>query len=262
MSDHWKIKPVAAATLPVPGWECVFGRNDCAMRDLVFWIWILRKGDQVGLIDAGCPQGIDLEALNTANATLDPRSVFTIHRTLTDALAQEGISPEAVDFVLISQLITYATGGLNARNLPRAKVYCAWEGMKEFLTESPGHPPREFYLTSESWAYFRDLLLEDRIVFAQESIEPAEGIVFEPTGGHHPGSAGVRIHTRAGVIGVLETAFVQENIDLGVPIGIAEDAARCRQVIQAYKRKCALVLAGHEPAVPALLENFNNSSTP
>lgn len=256
MSTHWTIKPIPIATLPVPGWECLFGKNDCSMRDLVFWVWVLRQGDRVGLIDAGCPEGADLEALNAANATMDPRSVFTIHRTLADVLVEENISPDAVEFVLITQLITYCTGGLNAQNLPHAKVWCAWDGMKEFLTETPGHPPREFYLTKESWTYVRELLVEKRLNFAETATEVAEGILFEPTSGHHPGSAGVRIQTERGVVGILETAFVQENIELETPIGIAENASKCREVIREYKKSCALVLAGHEPGLKEILNQF------
>lgn len=256
MNKHWTIKPVAIATLPVPGWECVFGRNNCEMRDLIFWIWILKNGEQTGLIDTGCPAGADLAALNAANATLDARSVFTVHRSLEEVFAEKNITPESVDFVLISQLITYCTGGLNARNFPKAKVWCVWDGMKEFLTETPGHPPREFYLTAESWSYFRELLMEKRLFFAQGQTQVAAGVTYEPTGGHHPGSAGVRVRTAQGLIGILETAFVQENIDLETPIGIAEDAAKCRETIRTYKKECDLVLAGHEPSIPQILETF------
>lgn len=254
MSEHWTIKPVAIATLPVPGWECVFGRNDCEMRDLVFWVWILKNGEQTGLIDTGCPTGVDLQALNEANAKLDTRSVFTVHRTLEEVFTAENIT--SVDFVLISQLITYCTGGLNARNFPNTKVWCAWDGMKEFLTQTPGHPPRQFYLTAESWSYFRELLVTGRLFFAQEQTQITDGITFEPTGGHHPGSAGVRVQTAQGVVGILETAFVQENISLEIPIGIAENAAKCRSTIRTYKNECDLVLAGHEPSAVLLLDKL------
>lgn len=252
----WSLKPVAIATLPVPGWECLFGQNNCAMRDLVFWVWIVRCGDRIGLIDTGCPSGADLEELNEANASLDPRSRFTLHRSLTQLLAEEGIAPEAVSFALLTQLITYCTGGLNRKNLPNATVYCAWDGMAEFLRETPGHPPRKFYLTNEGWMYFRELLLEERLVFADEAVEVAPGLVFEPTGGHHPGSAGVRVNTECGIVGILETAFVQENIDLETPIGIAENTALCREVIRRYRRSCQLVIAGHEPSASSLLACF------
>lgn len=257
MSDGiWQITPVAVASLPVPGWECVFGRNDSSLQDIIFWVWIIRCGDVVGLIDAGLPEGNDLVALNQANQNMDSRCVFSQVRTLQEILEEHGLRGEDISFVLVTQWITYATGGLSQGNFPHAHIYGAWGGMHEFLTGKPGHPPREFYLTKGSWAFVRDLLVEDRLTFAQEAVEVAPGVIFEPTGGHHPGSAGVRIQTVRGVIGILETAFIQENIERGVPIGIAENAAECRAAIESYRKKCDLVLAGHEPSAPALLREF------
>jgi len=260
MSSVWTITPHAIATLPVPGWECLFGRNDCSLHNLTFWIWVLRCGDQVALIDTGLPAGSDLEALDQANQGVDPKCVFTPHQTLTQILEKEQIPASAVRFVLISQLVTYSTGGLAARSFPNATFYCAWQGMSELLTQSPGHPPKEFYFTADSWNSLRDLLIEGRIVFAQGSIEVAPGLLYEPTGGHHPGSAGVQVKTGAGVVGILETAFVQENVEKEIPIGIAENTAECRYVIRRYRKECALTLAGHEPSADQLLQSFLRQS--
>lgn len=256
MENIWTIEPVAIATLPVPAWECVFGRNDCSMRDLTFWTWILRCGDKIGLIDTGLPIGPALAQLNKANQKIDPKSVFSVQRELKDLFAEKSIRAVNIDFVLITQLITYCTGGLIRENFPSAHVYCAWEGMQEFLTCNPGHPPREFYLTPESWAYTRDLLVEERITFAKSPVEVAPGLIFEPTGGHHPGSAGVRVQTAKGIVGILETAFIEENVSSGLPIGIAENASLCREVIATYKSTCDLVLAGHEPQAHQQLISF------
>ncbi len=128
--------------------------------------------------------------------------------------------------------------------------------MAELLTQNPGHPPKSFYFTEESWSYLRDLLVEDRLRFAKAAIEVAPGLIFEPTGGHHPGSAGVRVTMDAGVLGILETAFIQENIEKEIPIGIAENAAECREAIRRYRRECDLVIAGHEPMAGNLLQDF------
>jgi len=260
MENIWSIKPYAVATLPVPGWECVFGRNDCTMRGITFWIWVLRCGGITALIDTGLPAGSDLDDLNRANQGLDAESVFTVHTTLAQILAAEKLSPADVNFALITQLVTYSTGGLSKLTLPNAKIYCAWEGMSELLTQNPGHPPKSFYFTPESWNYLRDLLIEDRIVFAKSAITVAPGLVYEPTGGHHPASAGVRVSTAKGVVGILETAFVQENVEKEIPIGIAENAAQCREAIRQYRAECALTIAGHEPTADQLLKNFLHAS--
>lgn len=259
--QNWEMIPVKLATLPAPEWECVMGKNETALRPLVFWLWILKSGKEVGIIDTGLPEAEELEALNQANQTLHPNCVFTLHATLEEALQSHGIAPEQVAFALISQWITYCTGGLVHRWLPRAHVYAAWEGMREFLLEDPGHPPARFYLTPESWEYVRELRIEKRLTFARESQEVRPGVWFDPTGGHHPGSAGVRVQTTRGVVGILETAFVQENIEGIVPIGIAENAAQCRDAIRHYRNCCDLVLAGHEPQADLLLGGWIRGET-
>jgi hypothetical protein len=76
----------------------------------------------------------------------------------------------------------------------------------------------------------------------------APGIQFETTGGHHPGSAALQIATQEGVTGLLEAAFLERNVADGLPIGIAEDAALCRRVINRYRRECDQVIALHDPA--------------
>src|SRR5215217_4788407 len=110
-AENWQITPVAVASLPVPGWECVFGRNDSTLQDIVFWVWIVRSGDIVGLIDAGLPEGEDLVALNQANQSMDSRCVFSEVRTLPEILQEQGLRGEDISFVLVTQWITYATGG-------------------------------------------------------------------------------------------------------------------------------------------------------
>lgn len=256
MSNIWSIKPYAVATLPVPRWECIFGLNDCSLQEITFWVWVLRCGDKIALIDTGLPMGSELENLNRANQGIDISCVFTPHMSLEQIFAKEQITPSDVSFALISQLVTYSTGGLSKRTLPNAKIYCAWGGMSELLTQNPGHPPRAFYFTTEGWNHLRDLLIEDRLIFAKTPLEIAPGLVYEPTGGHHPASAGIRVTTSAGIVGILETAFIQENIEKEIPIGIAENATACREVIRQYRRECDLTIAGHEPAADRLLDTF------
>ena len=93
----------------------------------------------------------------------------------------------------------------------------------------------------------RQFAIEGRLHCADEPTVIVPGMEFETTVGHHPGSAGLRIRTSEGVTGVLETAFLDRNVAESRPIGIAEDAALCRRVIQRYRRDCDQVIALHDP---------------
>ena len=244
----YSLKACPIGTLPVPGWECFFGRNDTTMHDLAFYVWIVRGNGMVGLIDSGVPLDPgDLARLDKANQAVDPLCVYRDVVLLDELLEREGLTPESIDWMLITQAITYCTGGLCERLLPRARVYIPRAGMLELLLDNPGHPPRDFYFTAQTWAFLRTLLVEGRVAFVDEETEIAPGIVYETTGGHHPGSAAVRIQTARGTVGVLETAFLQANIEAELPIGVAESVSDCRNAIRRYKKLCDFVAAGHDP---------------
>jgi len=250
----YELRAYAVAEQQLPGWACVFGTNDASFHRIVFHVWIARGGGRTALIDAGPPLGEeDFGTLREACAGMDPQCGIRRLRTLDSVLEEACLSPQTIDAVLITQPITYHTGGLAPRLFPRAKVYLPRQGMLEFLLDDPGHPPRDCYFTSETWAFLHRLLLEDRLVLPEQRVEPLEDLWLEVTGGHHPGSAAVSMPTARGRVAILETAFLAENIDQERPIGIAEDIAQCRRVIRRYRRSYDLVLAAHDGA---LLERF------
>ena len=242
------------AVLPVPGWECFFGVNDVDFYDLVFYVWVVRGANWVGLIDTGLPiNEHELESLQQASQPVDPRCRFRDIVPLPEVLKTEGLVPSDIDVIAITQTITYCTGGLLPELVGAADVYMSRAGMLEFLLDPPGHPRPAFYFQEDSWSLLRTLRIAGRLHLVDEPVEIRPGLLFETTGGHHPGSAGVQLRTREhGRVGILETAFRRRNVEEGLPVGIAEDAAAARSAIVRYRDECDVVLAGHEPG----LEDF------
>ena len=250
MMDAYELQADRVATLPVPGWECFFGRHDVEFYPLAFYIWIVRGATCTGLIDTGLPlDEIERRRLAETCQSVDQQCVFTDVMTMDNFFQKHRLLPEQINFVLLTQTITYHSGGLLPQFFPHAQVYISRAGLLEFLLETPGHPPRDFYFTEASWSYLRSLLIEGRLHLVDEPTEVAPGLIFETTGGHHPGSAAVRVRTECGTVGILETAFLKNNIDEAHPIGIAENVRICREVIRRYKRECDLVLADHDPTI-------------
>jgi glyoxylase-like metal-dependent hydrolase (beta-lactamase superfamily II) len=240
MSHQLAACPVAKHFIPAS--SCFFGRGDQSTRELWFYVWVVRGDNTIGLIDSGLPaEPEDLAALRTSGT-------YTDVVPLADVLTAQGLSPTDIDWCVLTQLVTYHTGGLNAANLPRATVYLALDGLTELLTDPPGHPAAEFYFTDSAWSFLRQLAIDGRLRAVDRPVDVVPGVRFEPTGGHHPGSAGVKVDTADGLVGILETAFVQENIDNEIPIGLAEDTARCRRVIRQWKKDCGIVIADHDPS--------------
>ncbi len=251
---RYELRAYAVAEQLLPGWACIFGANDTSFHRIVFHVWVAQGGGRTALIDAGPPPGDDdFRTLCEACAGMGPQCGLRRLRTLESVLAEAGLSPQAIDAVLITQPITYHTGGLVPRLFPRAKVYLPRQGLLEFLLDNPGHPPRNCYFTSETWDFLHRLLLEDRLALPEGRVETLEDLWLEVTGGHHPGSAAANMPTARGRVAILETAFLAENIEQERPVGIAEDVAQCRRVIREYRRSCDLVLAAHDGT---LLERF------
>jgi glyoxylase-like metal-dependent hydrolase (beta-lactamase superfamily II) len=243
-----RVFPVADQHLP--GWACYFGTNDSALHRIVFHVWIAQGGGNTILIDTGPPPDPDdFAVLASACAQMDPRCEFRSLAPLEAVLGEAGVSPESIDLVLITQPITYHSGGLLPRLLPKARVYLPRAGVLEFLLDNPGHPPRNCYFTESAWCFLRQLLLENRLVLTDGPVEVAPGVFFETTGGHHPGSAAVKMATSRGTVGILETAFLADNIEKEIPIGLAESAAECRTAIRAYKAACDLLFAIHDSTI-------------
>jgi glyoxylase-like metal-dependent hydrolase (beta-lactamase superfamily II) len=254
MEMKYTICAFPIAELPVPGWECFFGTHDCTFHALIFYVWIVVGNGKTIVIDSGPPfEEADMQSLVRACQTIDQRSILRRLRKLDDIYREAGIRADDVDYLLITQPITYHTGGLHADSFPNAKVCISRAGFFEFLLDNPGHPPRSEYFTETTWNYLRTLLINNKLVLPDSPVEIEPGLLYEPTGGHHPGSAAVRVKTARGSVGILETAFLKKNIESCIPIGVAENTAICRQTIRRYVEECDLVLAAHDNT---LLDRF------
>lgn len=254
--QSWSIEVHTAGRLPIPGWECFLGVNDCSLRDIVFYVMVMRRGETAGIIDTGLP--IDegpRRTLDEACKSVDSECYFRDVQLLPAILQKSRVAPEDIDFVLVTQPITYCTGGMVEELMPNAIVYMSNQGLNEFLHENSGHPPRDSYFTERTWQYLYRVILNDRLRAVEDELEVATGVRFASTGGHHPGSGAVLIESadKPG-LALVETAFLQENVDNDHPIGIAESASLAREVVRTYRREGFNVLALHEPQFPRLLD--------
>jgi glyoxylase-like metal-dependent hydrolase (beta-lactamase superfamily II) len=250
MSGVFTLHALLAGIQKAPRWAILFGDpNPAVLQDLAFHVWVVTDGQTIGLVDTGLP--LDATERHELSETARPSgddAVFRGVRLLPDLLDDIGLSGSDVDFVAITQTVTYHTGGIDPDLLPRAHFYIPKAGLLEMLLGSPGHPQTQFYFSARGWIGIRQLAIEDRLRLVDDPTEIVPGVVFETTGGHHPGSAGLRIRTECGTTGLLETAFVQENLDTGTPVGISESIAESRSAIRRYLTDCDEVVAIHDAA--------------
>ena len=177
--DMHSLTACRVGTHPVPAHLCVFGDQSSEERELYFYVWIVRSGDSIGLVDSGLPFGDDLTALRTTGIYRDVVQ-------LDDLLDRNGVAADDIDWCAVTQSVTYHSGGLLADYLPRADVYIAAAGVREMLQSPPGHPPVNMYFTEASWTFLRHLAIEGRLHLVDHEVQIAPGVVFEPTGGASP----------------------------------------------------------------------------
>ena len=240
MTGRFRLHAMRAGTLRVPRSFAFLGDSRGGLVELGFYVWVVTDGTTLGLIDSGLPLDAD------ERESLCAQDPFDEIRLLPDLLADAGLAGSDIDFVAITQTVTYHTGGLDAGLLPRAHVYVSQAGVREMLNDPPGHPPTDQYFTTLGWAALRQLAVEGRLHCTDGPTEVVPGVVFETTGGHHPGSAALKFATGTGVTGLLETAFVQENLDRRHPIGICENVSTCRAAMRRYLHECDSVIPIHE----------------
>src|SRR4030095_7974096 len=115
----YKIAAYPLAELPVPGWECFFGRNDPDFHRLIFYTWVIDGNGKTIVLDSGPPPDEEnFVKLREGCQRVDIRSELRRIDFLDTVFHKATILPEAIDVLLITQPITYHTGGLLDRYFP------------------------------------------------------------------------------------------------------------------------------------------------
>ena len=101
------------ARLPIARSKVFFGVTDVTPIDIGLHVWLIRTPHSTILVDTGLPiDATEQQRLISANAVRDPGEVFCDLVDLADALADWGTTPDEIDAVLLTQAVTYHTGGL------------------------------------------------------------------------------------------------------------------------------------------------------
>lgn len=243
------ITGVRVASLSVPRHFALMGELDGAGSvELDFVVWSIRTDDGVCLVDTGLPRGEDFAHLDDMNSGGEDRWRFRDVRSVGEALDDLGVAPAEVDAVLLTQLVTYCSGGLEEGLFPHARIVLARAGLEEYLAGGVGHPPTSLYVTPGGWRAIGEAAAQGRLDVVDRRHRVVPGVEFVVTGGHHPASASVRVSTDDGRgIALMETAFLQENVETSRPIGIAESAADARRAVVEARSEGFEIVAMHDP---------------
>jgi glyoxylase-like metal-dependent hydrolase (beta-lactamase superfamily II) len=160
--------------------------------DLDYFVWVLRRGDEVYLVDTGFAQ----EA-----ATRRKRNLL---RNPADALPLIGLRAEAITNVILTHLHYDHAGNLD--RFPNARFHLQDRDMEYATGRCMCHTTLRAPFDVADILKMVEHVFQDRAVFHDGDTEIASGLTLHRVGGHSAGLQVARVWTRRGWVVVASDA--------------------------------------------------------
>ena len=212
-----------------------------------YFLWVLRRGDEVILVDTGYSKSGAEQRGRTV--LIDP----------LEALARVGILPEQAPPIIVTHAHYDHIGNLD--RFPSSRVHIAATEY-EFWTSDIA--PRPLFAHFGDQAEVDDLRQADaggRLELFSGEREIADGVTVIEVGGHTPGQAMVLVDTAEGqVLLASDAAHFQEELDRDMPFVSMADLPQSYRVLDRIRgMDVAHIVTGHDPGT---LERFEPYGDP
>lgn len=220
----------------------LFDDNHDAPHPMDYYIWVLRRGAEVILVDTG---------YDMAEATARARP---IRMDPAEALAPLGITPDDVKCVIVTHLHYDHAGGLHL--FPNATLHLQAAEMAFATGPCMCHDTLKMPFTANHVCEAVKRLYAGKLVFHDGDAQVAEGVTVHCIGGHSRGLQCVRVHTQAGfMVLASDAAHFYENVMAQKPFPIVVDVQNMLDGFATLKRLASapsLIIPGHDPLVRAV----------
>jgi len=217
----------------------IFDDNHDAPHAMDYFMWLLRKGDRVILVDTGYD---DAEAAARGRPIrLDPGA----------ALAPFGLTPMDITEVIVTHLHYDHAGGLHL--FPNAKLHLQAAEMAYATGPCMCHDTLRMPFTADHICEAVKRLYSGKLTFHDGTAEIAEGLSVHCIGGHSRGLQAVRVRTKAGwMVLASDAAHFYENVFARKPFPIVVDLQNMLDgydILHKLASTRSLIIPGHDPLV-------------
>ena len=217
----------------------IFDDNHDAPHAMDYFIWVLRRGRGVILVDTGYDQ--DEAHARARPIRLDPR----------EALAPLGLRAEDITQLIITHLHYDHAGGLHL--FPNATIHLQELEMAYATGPCMCHDTLRMPFTAGHVCEAVKRVYSGRCIFHDGDSEVADGVTVHCIGGHSRGLQAVRVRTDAGwLVLASDAAHYYENFEARKPFPIVVDLQNMLDGFDTLHRLSSdrkLIIPGHDPLV-------------
>lgn len=217
----------------------IFDDNHDAPHAMDYFMWVLRRGSEVILVDTGYD---DAEAVARGRP---------IRQSPVAALAPLGITPEDITQIIVTHLHYDHAGGLHL--FPDATLHMQSAEMAYATGPCMCHDTLRMPFTARHVCEAITRLYAGRVRFYDGDGEVAEGVSVHCIGGHSRGLQAVRVRTQAGwLVLASDAAHFYENLRVRKPFPIVVDLQDMLDGFDTLERLASakdLIIPGHDPLV-------------
>ena len=217
----------------------IFDDNHDAPHAMDYYMWLLRRGKDVILVDTG---------YDDAEAAARGRP---IRQSPAAALAPLGLTPDQITQVIVTHLHYDHAGGLHL--FPNATLHLQAAEMAFATGPCMCHDTLRMPFTADHVCEAIKRLYQGKVIFHDGTAEVAEGVTVHCIGGHSRGLQCVRVRTEAGwMVLASDAAHFYENVFARKPFPIVVDLQDMLDGFDTLNRLASapgLIIPGHDPLV-------------
>ncbi len=217
----------------------VFDDNHDAPHAMDYFMWLLRRGDEVILVDTGYDQ--EEAAHRDRPIRLHP----------AEALAPFGLRADDITQIIVTHLHYDHAGGLHL--FPSATLHLQAAEMAFATGPCMCHDTLRMPYTADHICEAIKRLYAGKVMFHDGEAQVADGVTVHCIGGHSRGLQCVRVRTAAGwLVLASDAAHYYENFEARKPFPIVVDLQNMLDGFDTLYRLASspdLIIPGHDPLV-------------